>query len=125
MRFIPHLLATEIAQEYRGADILCCPSICQEAFGKANIEAMACSIPVVATRVGGIPEIAAEGGLLLVNPNSAQELADSLQSLIEDKDLRKKLGREGFASFRRRFTWEINVKRYNEIINDVVIRKSI
>ena len=107
--------ATQIAQEYRDADVLCCPSIWLEAFGNVNIEAMACGIPVVASRVGGIPEIAAEGGILLVQPDSAVELADALQKLIEDKDLRARVGAEGLASFRRRFTWEAIVKQYREI----------
>jgi glycosyltransferase involved in cell wall biosynthesis len=74
--------AKDIGEEYRAADILCCPSIWQEPFGNVLIEAMACGIPVVATRVGGIPEIAAEGGVQLVEPNSAVELANALQKLI-------------------------------------------
>jgi starch synthase len=49
-----------------------------------NVEAMACGVPVVATRVGGIPEIAAEGGMVLVEPNSATDLAASLQRLVQD-----------------------------------------
>ncbi len=110
---------TGIANDYREADILCCPSIEPEAFGNVNIEAMACGIPVVATRVGGIPEIAADGGVLLVEPNSAIELADALQKLIEDKSLRAAVASEGLKSFQRRFTWEIVVRQYQEIINSL------
>jgi spore coat protein SA len=113
----------EIAEEYRAADILCCPSIGQEAFGNVNIEAMACGIPVVATRVGGIPEIAAEGGVLLVEPNSATELADALQKLVEDKDLRAKVARAGLQSFRRRFTWPTIIGQCEEIIKKVELRR--
>jgi len=115
VEFVGYRAATEIAQEYRAADVFCCPSIWQEAFGNVNIEAMACGIPVVASRVGGIPEIAAEGGILLVEPESAVALADALQKLVEDKALRSKMGAEGLASFRRRFTWAVVVKQYREI----------
>lgn len=108
----------EIAEEYRAADILCCPSIWQEPFGNVNIEAMACGIPVVATRVGGIPDIAAEGGVLLVEPNSAVELADALQKLVEDKDLRANVAQAGLQSFRRRFTWSTIVRQYQEIVKE-------
>jgi spore coat protein SA len=119
VEFAPYCDATEIAHEYRAADILCCPSIWQEAFGNVNIEAMACGIPVVATRVGGIPEIAADGGILLVEPNSAAALADGLQKLIEDRELRLKMSSEGISSFRRRFTWSVVCKRYQEIAKSV------
>ncbi len=109
----------EIAQKYQSADIVCCPSICEEGFGNVNIEAMACGIPVVASRVGGIPEIAAEGGIVLVNPNSAVELADALQGLIDDQGLRGRVATEGLRSFRQRFTWTVIYKQYQEIIDSL------
>jgi spore coat protein SA len=111
--------ATEIAQEYRAADIFCCPSIWQEPFGTVNVEAMASGVPVVATRVGGIPEIAAEGGVILVEPDSAFELADALRRLILDKALRAKVGAEGLESFRRRFTWTAIARQHRELIDSL------
>ena len=99
----------------RTADVFCCPSVWLEAFGNVNIEAMASGTPVVASRVGGIPEIAAEGGILLVAPDSAIEIADALQKLIEDEDLRLKTGKEGLKSFRKRFTWSAIASQYQEI----------
>jgi spore coat protein SA len=113
--------AKEIADEYRTADILCCPSIWQEPFGNVVIEAMACEIPVVASRVGGIPEIATEGGVQLVEPNSPGELADALQKLIEDKGLRTKLAAEGLTSFQRRFTWSNINNQYQEIVHRLTV----
>ncbi len=106
----------EIAEQYRAADILCCPSIWQEPFGNVNIEAMACGIPVVATSVGGIPEIASDGGVILVAPNSAVDLADALQRLIEDRDLRARVAEEGLRSFRKRFTWASIYRQYQEVV---------
>jgi spore coat protein SA len=111
--------ATEIGFEYRTADILCCPSICQEAFGNVNIEAMASGVPVVATRVGGIPEIAAGSGVLLVEPECAVELADALQRLIEDKHLRARMAVDGLASFRRRFRWTEIVRQQRELLDSL------
>jgi spore coat protein SA len=110
---------TDIAPVYRSADISCCPSIWQEPFGNVNIEAMACGVPVVASRVGGIPEIASEGGILLVEPNSPVELADALQTLILDEDLRAKTGAKGLSSFKRRFTWSEIVRQHRELVKSL------
>lgn len=113
--FVGHLSASEIAQELRSADIFCCPSVWQEPFGKVNVEAMACGIPVVASRVGGIPEIASEGGVLLVEPNSSESLSDALQKILTNSDLRLSLAEQGLQSFRSRFRWSQALKQYNTI----------
>lgn len=117
--------ATEIAQEYRRADIFCCPSVWQEPFGSVNVEAMATGIPVVATRVGGIPEIAAGGGVLLVEPDSPVELANTLQKLIQNKDLRSRIGAEGLASFQQRFRWAAIVRQQQELIERLCGSKTL
>lgn len=122
VRFEGRRSARQIADEYRSADILCCPSVWQEPFGNVNIEAMACGIPVAASRVGGIPEIASEGGVILVEPNCAVELADALQNLVEDKVLRAKVAADGLSSFRRRFTWVAIFKQYKEVSDDLCLR---
>jgi spore coat protein SA len=110
---------TEIAEEYRAADILCCPSNWEEPFGNVNIEAMACGVPVVASRVGGIPEIASDGGIILVEPGRADQLADALQMLLEDESLRTQVGRKGMESFRRKFTWTAACREYQSVVDCV------
>jgi spore coat protein SA len=105
----------ETAIHFRRADVVCCPSIYEEPFGNVNVEAMACGVPVVASRVGGIPEIAAEGGVLLVEPNSPAQLADALQQLVTDRILRTTLGEQGICSFRRRFRWSVLADQYRDI----------
>lgn len=119
VQFLGFYSGRDIGNVYRAADILCCPSICQEAFGNVNIEAMACGVPVVATAVGGIPEIAAEGGVILVEPNSAAALAGALQRLIEDRHLREEVATAGRKSFLKRFTWPEIFEKYQLVIESV------
>jgi spore coat protein SA len=120
VEFLGFRTGTEIADEYRASDILCCPSLFEEPFGLVNIEAMGCALPVVATRVGGIPEIASEGGIILVDPGSPQAIADALQRLIENPELRESLGVAGLASFNRRFTSTTVVRKYLEVADSLV-----
>jgi spore coat protein SA len=124
VEFVGFRAATDIAEEYRRADIFCCPSIWQEPFGSVNVEAMASGIPVIATRVGGIPEIAAGGGVLLVEPDSPVELADALQKLIQDKDFRAKMGTEALASFQQRFRWSAIVRQHQELLESLCDSKA-
>lgn len=102
--FQGHCSHENIVNEFQGADLFCCPSLYEEPFGKVIIEAMACGIPVVASWVGGIPEIAEGGGVVLTEPGSANALADKLGMLIRDKQRRACLSREGLASVHRHFT---------------------
>jgi len=52
----------------------------------------------------------------MVEPDSPTELADALERLILNKDLRAKMGAEGVASFQRRFTWAAIVKKQSELV---------
>lgn len=119
VEFVNFIPARDIAQEFRRADILCCPSTYQEPFGNVVIEAMACGIPVVASRVGGIPEIAAEGGVKLVEPGCVDELAVELEVLLGDAKRRKAMAAEGIRSFQKRFTWRAAMEQYRKVASDL------
>jgi glycosyltransferase involved in cell wall biosynthesis len=79
-----------------------------DAFPTALLEAAAARVPIVATAVGGIPEIVEDGatGLLLGFPPSAAALADRLEQLLADEQLRIRLGEAAREVFVRRFTAE-------------------
>jgi glycosyltransferase involved in cell wall biosynthesis len=87
------------------ADVLLQPSRI-EAFPTTLLEAMAASVPTVATRVGGIPEIVRDGceGLLVDAPADAGVLAAGLARLLGDPDLRRRMGAAARARFEREFT---------------------
>ena len=95
-----------LVNHYRDADILVNPSF-SEAFGMSLIEAMACQVPVVATRVGGVTEIVENGKTgILVEPGDASALAEAILRLLSDEDLRKSMGKAARLRVVELFSWE-------------------
>lgn len=98
-RDVPALLA--------GATVAVVPSLWEEAFGLAVVEAMAAGVPLVATRTGGIPELVEDGETgLLVPPGDARALADALRGLLADPARREALALHAQSAARRRFSLE-------------------
>jgi spore coat protein SA len=104
------------ADKLRAADIFCLPSCWEDPFPLAPIEAMACGLPVVSTRSGGIPEMFSAGGGILVERGSVEQLASVLELLIKDRGTRERLATEARACFVTRFTWEAVRKNYRDIV---------
>ena len=101
----------EIIKWYQRAQIFVCPSL-SEPFGIVNLEAMACSTPVVATRVGGIPEVVKDCDTgIIVPPNNAAKLAESIQHLLDNERFARKLGRQGRAWVVETFSSEVIAKK--------------
>ena len=87
--------AEDVRPWLRSASILILTSD-NEPFGRVLVEAMACGIPVVATRSGGVPEIVREGlEGLLVTPGSADEICDAIVKLLNDDALSKHFSKAG------------------------------
>ena len=85
----------EIREYYRAADIFCLASF-DEGVPVVLMEAMACEVPVIATRIAGIPELVKDGvSGLLVPPARPDLLAEALSSLLCDDALRRQLGVAG------------------------------
>jgi glycosyltransferase involved in cell wall biosynthesis len=78
-----------------------------EGFCLPAVEEMACGLPLVATQVGALPEIVGsdESAGLLVPPGDAEALATALGRLLDDPELRRRLGAAGRRRVQERFTW--------------------
>jgi glycosyltransferase involved in cell wall biosynthesis len=108
-----------IAEWYRRAAVLCLPSI-YEGFPVTIVEAMAAGLPVVATRVAGVPEAVDHGATgLLAPPEDAAALAAAIERVLEDIDLRRRMGQAAREEFERRFTIRVvtgaHLKLYEEL----------
>ncbi|HUV14843.1 MAG TPA: glycosyltransferase, partial [Acidobacteriota bacterium] len=85
-------------------DICCLPSL-SEGLSSAILAAMAARLPVIATSVGGIPELVQDGVTgKLVKPNQSQELAVALAALLKDQVLRQRMGKSGRQRVESHFT---------------------
>lgn len=113
----------DVALWLRAIDIFVLPSL-SEALSNSLMEAMACGCAVVASQVGGNPELVSDGttGLLFEAGNSS-ELADRLERLILEADLRIRFGIAASASVRERFSLDASVGRMEEIYEELLGRK--
>jgi N-acetyl-alpha-D-glucosaminyl L-malate synthase BshA len=94
------------------SDLFLLPSE-QESFGLAALEAMACRVPVVASRVGGLPEVIDHGTSgFLHDLNDLQAMAESGIALLTDPSLHARVAAEGRRTVRERFCSELVVPRY-------------
>jgi len=101
--FVPH---AQLRFLYASADVVVVPSIWQEPFGLVALEAMSSQACVVASAVGGLPELVAhERTGLLVPADDAAALADAMARLLADAVLRQRLGRAARADVVRRFSY--------------------
>ena len=104
------------------ADLLLLPSS-QESFGVAALEAMACEVPVVASRVGGLPEVIADGETgFLREPDDIEGMAAVAVRLLSDPDLHRRVAQGALRAVHERFCAEEIVPRYEALYQEVLTR---
>lgn len=114
LTILPPLQRAELAAYYRAADVFCLPSVARsEAFGLVQLEAMASGVPVVSTALPtGVPYVNLHGTSgLVVPPGDADALADALRTLVEDANLRARLGARARERVLAEFTRDRMVER--------------
>lgn len=109
---VPHDAVPDVLAEL---DIFVMPSRA-EGFGVAALEASAMELPVVASRIHGIPDVVRDGRTgLLVPPGDAGALASAIARLVGDRTLRDELGRAGRAFVEERYRWQDNVAQMEHL----------
>lgn len=110
----------DLAERYYNCDIFIAPSRF-ESFGLIYLEAMIFSKPVIGTNIGGIPEVVENGigGILIENEN-IEELKTALEKLIENKDIRENMGKNGRKTYEEKFTAKIMADRFIDYYKNIL-----
>jgi glycosyltransferase involved in cell wall biosynthesis len=104
-------------------DILLLPSL-QEPFGKIVIEAMAMGKPVIASKVGGVPEIVVDGKTgILVPPKDSEAIRQALEHLIHKREIRIQMGLEGQKRVKRFFNIQRTVRHTEQIYEQLLTNR--
>jgi glycosyltransferase involved in cell wall biosynthesis len=120
VRFVGRHQADELHLWYSAADVAV-TTPWYEPFGLTPLEAMACGTPVIGSRVGGIAFTVVDGETgFLVAPRDPESLSDRIECLLQDSDLRLRMGRAGRARVEREFTWPTVATRTARLFADMV-----
>ncbi|MEK6283350.1 MAG: N-acetyl-alpha-D-glucosaminyl L-malate synthase BshA [Acidobacteriota bacterium] len=102
------------------SDVLLLPSE-QESFGLAALEAMACEVPVVASRVGGLPEVVTDEETgFLSEVGDVEKMAEDAGRLLSDPELRREMGKRARESAVSRYRTDIVIPKYIEFYEKVL-----
>ena len=107
------------------ADVFLLPSA-QESFGLAALEAMSCGVPVIASRIGGVPEVITDGLTgVLRDPDDVAGMAEAAIALLTTPARRTAIAAAAAAEVRRRFSDEIIVPQYERYYEEVLARRTV
>jgi glycosyltransferase involved in cell wall biosynthesis len=108
---------------YEALDVFALSSL-REGLPNVLLEAMAMELPVVATRVAGVPNLVRHGeNGLITRPGSVEGLVESLARLLRDVDLRERLSRAGRATVAAEFSFEVRMRKVVEVFDGLLARE--
>jgi glycosyltransferase involved in cell wall biosynthesis len=121
VNFLGFVKPEDVVKEFQNFDLAVFPSILDsESFGVAAVEAEACGTPVVVTDVGGLMESTKPNITSLVaKKNSVEDLAEKIERLVKDKDLRIRMGTQARRFIEENYSLEDNFNKVDEIYKNI------
>lgn len=110
--------SSDIEKYYSASDLFVLCSL-NEMFGLVYLEAMACSLPVIASDSGGTPEVVGDAGILFKTGDS-YDLSKKINMMFSNKLLIKKYAKKGLERIKKRFKWEDAAKKYYTTYSDMI-----
>ncbi len=118
VKFVGKIPSSNLAEFYSRSDIAIFPSIYPEPFGRVALEAMSFGKPVIASRVGGIPEVVEDLVTgILVPPNNPKELATAILTMLLDQQLMRNMGKKGKVAAKLKFSADQSVSKHLQVYN--------
>ncbi len=117
VRVLGYVPDNDLVKIYNLARLYCFPSL-YEGFGLGALEAMTCGCPVLAGKVGSLPEVVGEAAIL-VDPYRTEEIAEGMKRVLEDEGLRRKLIELGFKRASQ-FSWQKTAQQTIEVYQEAI-----
>jgi glycosyltransferase involved in cell wall biosynthesis len=116
-------LRKDVLSLLRLADLFVLPSTKREGLGVALIEAISQGLALVGTRIGGIPEVIENNvNGILIPPGNSKSLAEALDRLIENQNLRDEMGKQGKRIYKEKFSGNIMLHKIESLYNQLLDR---
>jgi glycosyltransferase involved in cell wall biosynthesis len=122
IRFLGYQSGKQLSNLYRQAVATIVPSLWLEVFGIVILEAFAQETPVIVRNRGGMPKIIEESGAGFVF-DTEKELVNAMDQLLDDANLRAKIGRRGYIALQQKWGAEVHIKRYLELVEQISRQK--
>ncbi len=118
IKFLGFKNEKELSRIYRDSDVFCIVSD-YESFSIVTLEAMASSLPVIASNSGYLPNLVRGCGVI-VESGDEEGLKSALLKLAKDRDLRERLGRAGYEKVSKNFDWDESAKKVEKLYEEVL-----
>ena len=120
VEFTGRLSHEELVSRYSDSHIAITASV-YEGFGLPAAEAMSCSLPVIASDAGAIPEVVGRDGCgILVPPKDPQALAGAIRRLLDDEELRRRMGANGRQRIESSFSWRRTAEQVVDVYREAI-----
>jgi len=120
VHLIGYLSGQDLINFYYRADVFVAPSVWDEPLGLTILEAMAAKTPVVATRKGGIPLLVKQAvNGFFVRPRNSKQIAGACNKLLENDELRKKMGEAARKTIEDKFAWKKIALKFHRLYKKI------
>ncbi|QWR76622.1 glycosyltransferase family 4 protein [Candidatus Magnetomonas plexicatena] len=112
--FLGKIANKDLPRYYNLATVALCPSVSDETFGIVIAEAMSSGVPVVATNIGGIPEVLSEDAGVLILPRDEQAIFSAVDALLSDGAFAASAGKNGRQRCLDKFSWDTVTDKFQK-----------